>query len=106
MGYGQRILQRLEHGLEAERGQLPLWLPVLLGLGIAGWFVFPLRPMWWALILGGGSVALLGVVLGPARRLGLSLILGGCALALGCGLIWIRATNRPAPFSPARRSRR
>ena len=97
MGYGQRILQRLEHGLEAERGQLPLWLPVLLGLGIAGWFVFPLRPMWWALILGGGSIALLGVVLGPARRLGLSLILGGCALALGCGLIWIRATQQAGP---------
>ena len=47
-------LSRLESWLEAERDHLPLWLPVMLGCGVAAWFVFPRVEYWQAVLLGGG----------------------------------------------------
>ena len=34
----RRASERLEALFDAERDQLPLWLPVGLGIGIAAWF--------------------------------------------------------------------
>jgi competence protein ComEC len=82
---------RLEGWLEAERDQLPLWLPVMLGLGIAGWFVLPDRTSWIVVIVGALGVSLAGFALGPARRAGFALVVGGLAVALGCGLAWGKA---------------
>ncbi|RYD91200.1 MAG: hypothetical protein EOP61_28025, partial [Sphingomonadales bacterium] len=36
----------LERWLEAERAQLLLWLPVMLGAGVAAWFVLPDAARW------------------------------------------------------------
>lgn len=95
--YVHRLLCTAEKWLESERGQLPLWLPVMLGAGIAAWFVLPLRSMWIAVILGGIAVAATGAILGLRRRAGLALLLAGIALAGGCGLIWVRSAIVAAP---------
>ncbi|MBC7987424.1 MAG: hypothetical protein H7X93_12275, partial [Sphingomonadaceae bacterium] len=60
IGYWRRQSERaaalaplawLERRLEAERDQLPLWIPVGLGAGIAAWFALPTREGWIALLL-------------------------------------------------------
>ena len=38
----------IERWLEAERDQLPLWLPVALGGGIVAWFALPDPRAWQA----------------------------------------------------------
>src|SRR5439155_11458437 len=40
-----------ETRLDAERDQLPLWIPVGLGIGIAAWFILPDARTWTAFIL-------------------------------------------------------
>ena len=47
--------------LEQQRDQLPLWLPVMLGAGIASWFIFPVTDMWVAVLLAGACLAFLGL---------------------------------------------
>ena len=84
-------LDRVETWLEAERDQLPLWLPVMLCLGIGGWFVLPDRPSWTALIAGALGLALGGVALGLARRAGFAMLVAGLAVAGGCALAWTKA---------------
>ena len=46
---------RLEALFEAERAQLPLWLPVGLLLGIAAWFYLPDATGWTAFLLAAGE---------------------------------------------------
>jgi competence protein ComEC len=41
----------MEALFEAERAQLPLWLPVGLLSGIAAWFFLPVWPPWSAFLL-------------------------------------------------------
>jgi competence protein ComEC len=93
----RRLDARIEGWLEAERDQLPLWLPVMLGLGIAGWFVLPDRTSWIALIVGALGLALAGVAIGRDRRAGFGLIVAGLAIAMGCGLAWAKAEWVAAP---------
>ncbi len=95
--YVHRLLCTAENWLEAEREQLPLWLPVMLGAGIAFWFILPVKSMWIAVLLAGTALALAGLSLGWQRRSGLALILGGLALAGGCGLAWMRSQTVAAP---------
>jgi len=87
--------EAVERWLEAERAQLPLWLPVALGGGITAWFLLSDATRWIAFLLAAGAVALLGLVL--PGRLGRVLLLGGLALAAGCALIWWRAEHVAAP---------
>lgn len=87
----------VEHWLEAERDQIPLWLPVMLGIGIALWFILPNANGWRAVMLGGAGISLSGVALRMERRTGRALTYGGFALALGCGLIWWRAERVASP---------
>ncbi len=42
---------RAERWLEAEREQLPLWLPVALLIGVALWFGLPDERSWTAALL-------------------------------------------------------
>jgi competence protein ComEC len=89
-GRGWRLsgaIDRIEAWLEAERDQLPLWLPVMLGLGIAGWFMLPDWASWLALIAAALGLGLGGVALGLTRRAGFALLVAGLAIASGCALV-------------------
>ena len=46
-----RVGSAVERWLEAERDQLPLWVPVLVGFGIAAWFWLPDPARWGGFIL-------------------------------------------------------
>lgn len=92
------VLQRLERWLEAERDQLPLWIPVSLGAGIAAWFVLPDAGRWTAFLLLSAALCLLGLALPGGGRLGRVLAGAGLLAGLGCGLIWWGAERVAAPI--------
>lgn len=91
------FLVRVEHVLEAERGQLPLWMPVALGAGIAAWFLLPGPAAWAAVLLAGLAVALAGMVLPWRTRTARAIATVGLLAMLGCALIWWRAERVAAP---------
>lgn len=87
----------LETWLEAQRDQLPLWLPVAFGSGIAAWFALPGREAWTAWLTAMAAIGVAAFVLpwgGRARRV---LLIAAVAGALGMGAIWTRAVNVAAP---------
>ena len=88
---------RLERLFEAERDQLPLWLPVGLILGISAWFWLPTASGWIAFLAVSLALALgLGGFAGGLRW-GRAISLFALAAALGCGLIWWKAERVAAP---------
>lgn len=91
------VLDIIESWLELERDQLALWVPVALGTGIGLWFGLPLRVEWLAVIICGVALALVGFSIGRHRRVGHAFMVWGLCMALGCGLIWLRAWNVGAP---------
>ncbi|MEO5773120.1 MAG: ComEC/Rec2 family competence protein [Sphingomicrobium sp.] len=88
--------ERLERWLEKERGQLPPWVVVGFGGGVAGWFALDGRQQWIALICIAAGLAFLGFAArgGRAER-----AIGWFALAcaLGCALVWARSIQVAAP---------
>ncbi|WP_197277395.1 ComEC/Rec2 family competence protein [Sphingomonas profundi] len=86
----------IERWLEAERDQLPLWLPVGLGAGIAAWFLLPDATGWAGFILAALGLAAAGA-LAPGRRLARAGLWCGLALAIGCGSTWWRSEAVRAP---------
>jgi competence protein ComEC len=88
---------RLETALEAERDQLPLWLPVAFGAGIAAWFALPHRDDWIAVMIAALAVAGLGLAVDHRRRTGKAMLLAALAVAAGCGWIWLAADSAAAP---------
>lgn len=93
---------RLEQWLEREREQLPLWVPVALGIGIAAWFLLP-NPLAWlsfSFLMAGTSCAAL--ILPAGTRLRRSIASAAFLMALGCVLIWIKAVawGQPALVRP------
>lgn len=82
---------------EAERGQLPLWMPVALGSGIAAWFLLPGRGAWVAFLLLALSIALAGMVLPWGTRIARAITGAGMLAMLGCALVWWRAERVAAP---------
>ncbi|WP_446740698.1 ComEC/Rec2 family competence protein [Sphingomonas sp. CFBP 13720] len=96
-GPGGRWLIRIEHRLEAERAQLPLWMPVALGGGIAAWFALPDARGWAAFLCAALAVALAGMVLPGHTRIGRAVGVGALLAMLGCMLIWWRAERVAAP---------
>jgi len=92
-----RARHALEHGLEAERDQLPLWLPVALGAGIAGWFVLDDPAQWIAAMLALGGVALAAIAIGHGGRASRAVALAAGLAALGLGLAWWRASYVAEP---------
>jgi competence protein ComEC len=85
------LLARIEDRLEQERDQLPLWLPVALGSGIAAWFALPVRAHWISFMLFALAMAVFGAGIGWRTRLGRAMALGGLLAACGCGLIWLKS---------------
>ncbi|MBS0479463.1 MAG: ComEC/Rec2 family competence protein, partial [Proteobacteria bacterium] len=94
---GRRARDALEVWLEAERDQLPLWLPVALGGGVAAWFALPDPAQWTAAICGLAAVALAAIAVGRHGRAGRAVAIGAVVAALGVGLAWWRAERVAAP---------
>ena len=86
----------LEKLLEAERAQLPPWLAVGLGSGIAAWFAMGEPREWQAFVCLGAACTLIGFTLGSGRA---GRALGWFALAatIGCALVWARAILMEQP---------
>ncbi len=87
----------LEGWLEAERHQLVLWLPAMLGAGVATWFVLPDPRGWTIALLLSGAVA--GGAMAGARggRLAAVLATAAISFAIGLALMWWRAEAVRAP---------
>jgi competence protein ComEC len=88
---------RLRDGLLAERDRWPLWLPVLLGLGVAGYFRSPAEPPAW---LGAGAAFGLLAAVVALRRQGAAriLLLALLAVALGLAAAQLRRELVAAPI--------
>lgn len=83
--------QWIEHWLEGERDQLVLWLPVMLGAGVALWFVLP-SPIAWALVAGAlTGVMLIALSVGRGGRAARTIAIGCATMAIGLALVWWRA---------------
>lgn len=91
-----RLSGRLEARFDAERDQLPLWLPVGFGLGVAAWFALPDAYAWTAFLLAAGAL-LFGALGHAGTRWGKALAIFAFAAALGCGHIWWKAERIAAP---------
>ena len=92
-----RPREKLERLLERERDQLPLWLPVALGCGIAAWFQLA-SPAWWVAFMSlCGAIGLIAIIGGRKRRIETALVWLCLFAAIGCGLIWFRSLQVAAP---------
>jgi len=92
-----RLSCRLEHLADLERDQLPLWLPVGLGLGTAAWFALPDIRAWTAFLLLAAALALAPLALAPGTRWSRALSIFCLAAMIGCGNIWWKAERVAAP---------
>jgi competence protein ComEC len=92
-----RIGGRIEAWLEAEREQLVLWLPVMLGAGITAWFLLPAAGRWIGFLLGSFALGFAAIGLPGRGRAPRVLAVAGLTLAVGCALIWWRAERVAAP---------
>jgi competence protein ComEC len=92
-----RFLGRMEALAEAERGQLPVWMPVALGAGIAAWFLLPGQGAWAAFLLLALSIAFAGAMLPWGTRTARAVAMAGMLAMLGCALVWWRAERVAAP---------
>ena len=84
---------RLEVWFEAERTQLPFWLPVGVVAGVAAWFWLPSPAAWSGFLLAMAALAVAGFAFGRGGRTGRALALFALAMLVGCGLIWIRSEH-------------
>jgi competence protein ComEC len=96
-GWLGSVPARLEALAEAERDQLPLWLPIGLGTGIAAYFILPDRHSWIAFLLGAAALALGFLALGIGTRWGRALAIFSVAASIGCGNAWWQAESVAAP---------
>jgi competence protein ComEC len=91
------VSTRLEHLADLERDQLPLWLPVGLGLGTAAWFALPDARAWTAFLLLASALALAPQALAPGTRWGRAASIFCVAAILGCANIWWKSERVAAP---------
>ena len=101
---GPSLFERLRSGwpglealAEAEKDQLPLWLPVGLVLGVSAWFWLPDESAWLAFLLLALAAVPAAVATWGWNRSGKSLALFALAAAFGLALIWSKADRMAAP---------
>ncbi len=94
--FSPAIFASIEAFLERERAQLPLWFVAAFGMGIAAWFTLRASYGWAGVIAVGLGLAVLGLGWRGSRT-GRALAGFGIALALGCGIIWLRAEMVASP---------
>jgi len=92
----RRVFLQLAGLIEAERERWPLFVPVVLGLGIATWFLLPVPALWLGAVLLAGAVACGGAMMVRTRP-GRLLLWAGLLFVLGLGGAWFRATQVAAP---------
>ncbi len=94
--HGLGPLRRLARALAVEGARVSLWLPVCLGLGIAGYFALPQEPpSWLPLPLGLGLAALAGLAWQRPALRSSALVLG--LLGLGLFVAMLRTQSVAAP---------
>src|SRR3546814_4301182 len=62
------LMKKLEYWLESERDNIPLWIPVGLGKGIAAWFSLSGPFAWMAWISASLAIAALSFLLPQGMR--------------------------------------
>ncbi len=93
------ILMRnwLENRAEAERDQLALWAPVMLGAGVAGWFVLPDPRSWVAMALLVAGIGLAAATWTGGGRVARSVFMAALLMLAGLLIAWARAESVRAP---------
>ncbi|MDB5702625.1 MAG: ComEC/Rec2-like protein [Sphingomonadales bacterium] len=94
-----RLNSKIETALDYQRDQLPLWLPIMLGCGIAAWFVLPVQGSWIAWVAAMVGIAGAGFLLPAGGRLRRVIVIAPLTCALGCGLAWLRSEVVAAPVT-------
>lgn len=95
------VSERIEAFLEAERMQLASWTPVMLGGGIASWFLLPGFGYWIAAVGGCVAVALAGLAMmrwRPGARLATLTFWAALLIAAGLVLPWAKSALVGGPF--------
>jgi competence protein ComEC len=87
----------LEDWLEAERDQLPLWLPVALAVGIAAWFALPDRSGWIVFLTISGGAATMALAFDRGGRAARWSAIFCLTAMIGCLLAWGRSNQIAAP---------
>jgi competence protein ComEC len=70
---------------------LILWLPVMLGSGIAAWFLLPDKAAWVVAMLLAGAVALGAAAIGRGDRASRAVLIAALAFLIGLASVWARA---------------
>jgi competence protein ComEC len=86
----------VRENLLAERDRWPLWLPVFLGAGIAGYFALPVEPPPWS-GMAGLAVVIAAFAILRARPVAVFAAFAAAALALGFAAATLRATLVAGP---------
>ena len=93
----QRMCASLEHWLDRERDQLPLWLPVGVGSGVAAWLTLRDPRQWAIALLLLVALGLATLALGRSGRVLRAVGVFSLLSAAGLLLIWWRADRVAAP---------
>ena len=88
--------EAIESFLERERAQLPPFIAVGFGTGIAAWFGLGDRAQWTAFLCLACGSAIAGFALGTGR-LERAVAWLALSMAAGCALVWLRAEWVSAP---------
>ncbi len=89
-------LGRLEDWLDSERDQLPLWLPVAVGLGIGFWQAFGDSGVL-SLLLFCMALLLFAFGIGLQSQIGRVLLVASLAVAVGFGAIALKSASVAQP---------
>ncbi len=92
-----QIFIQFEFQLEKERDQLPLWVPVGIGAGIASWFLLADSHFWTAFIALCAGLAVFVKLIGQGTRLGSAVFWFLLLLGVGCAIIWLRSWSVATP---------
>lgn len=87
----------IEDWLEAERDQLFLWLPVMLGAGVAAWFVIDDARGWTLAVMLLAALVALATAVDRGGRMTRVIAIAAAAMGIGLALIWWRAERVASP---------
>lgn len=92
------LLTKVEAALEREAEALPLWLPVMAGLGITLWYLLPGPTAWIGVLLMAAGLAIgAGLAGGKTWRSANVVMIAAISVAAGLALMWWRAERVAAP---------